>query len=96
MLFGLAGGTGQERTFTLCFLLEKFKRELFACVCINQVTVYTRCSFTHSHNALSFQAFSVAVVQTIDFTLLNSVGETWSVTLREERKLRVCENRTWC
>ena len=24
------------------------------------------------------------------------VRETWSLTLREERKLRVFENRTWC
>jgi len=26
----------------------------------------------------------------------SNVCETWSLTLREERKLRVFENRTWC
>ena len=45
------------------------------------------------HNRLDAQFFSVYVHRTIILPVVLYVCETWSPTLREERRLRVFENR---
>jgi len=38
----------------------------------------------------------IKIYRTIILPVILYGCETWSLTLREERKLRVFENRTWC
>jgi hypothetical protein len=88
VLFRLAGSTGQERTFTLRFLLERVKREVFTCMYIKQVTVYTQCSCTHSYNALGFK-LSLAVVQTIDLCVIKQCRRTDLFHFSEEHLVSI-------